>query len=463
MKIQLMTESKNTFITLEAPSSKSLSHRYLIAAALANGVSRIRNTLESRDLECTRTVLCAAGASMRPLPADHGSIGGWEVTGMIFGPRGNAEATQPLSCDVHESGTTCRLLTAVLAAGQGFFRIHGAPRMHERPIGELAAALTQLGARIRFEQKPECPPLVLHARGLDPGLDVVRLRMDISSQYFSGLLLAAPLSAMPLCLELAGGKTVSWPYVGLTLHCLSDFGISFTVQTRRHPKEPWQTLQNKVWQTLTQPACLRITVTPQLYTAGNHTVEGDWSGASYLLAAGAVGRKPVRVQGLRGDSLQGDRALLEILRVMGARFTVAPESVTVYPSQLKGADLNMGNCPDLVPTVAALAAFANGITRIHNVAHLKVKESDRISAPAAELRKCGVQVLEYEDGMHIHGLAPGRPRLPESPLHTYNDHRIAMSLALLGMGAGNMRKRLDDPAVVKKSFPAFWDIWQRLA
>lgn len=266
--------------------------------------------------------------------------------------------------------------------------------------------------------------------------------MDVSSQYFSGLLLAAPLGPAPLAVELVGRKAVSWPYVGLTLQCLTDFGITFSVQTRKNEQSPWQALADGDWRTLNEarPGCLRVIVQPGAYQAGDYTVEGDWSGASYLLAAGALGRRPVRVEGLRADSLQGDRALLDILQRMGARLEVEPRAVTVYPSPLHGVALDMGSCPDLVPTVAVLASFARGSTRISNVAHLRLKESDRISAPATELAKTGVTVDALSDGLLVNGLAGrgcGRqnaPRLPEGlNLCVHNDHRMAMSLALLGL------------------------------
>ena len=462
-------------VAVTAPASKSVSHRYLMGAALAHGTSIVRHTLESRDLERTRAILCAAGAKMEELPESTPSSGAWRVTGMDGKPSGGTAAA-PLSCDVEESGTTCRLLTAVLAAGHGVFRIHGAGRMHERPIAELTNALATLGAKTVFEEKPDCPPCVITADGLDPARcgGTVELGMDISSQYFSGLLLAAPMGPSPLTLSLGGGKAVSWPYVGLTLQCLTDYGIRFEVQTRTDPAAPWQTLPHGAWRQLAEarPGCLRVTVHPGRYQAGEYTVEGDWSGASYLLAAGALGRRPVRVEGLRADSLQGDRAMLEILQKMGAQVSVEPQAVTVYPSRLHGVELDMGHCPDLVPTVAMLAAFAQGSTRIRNVAHLRHKESDRIKAPATELAKTGVIVDELSDGMLVNGLGgrnngkPNHPVLPEGQsLSAHNDHRIAMSLALLDLclPEATVRSRLDDPSVVSKSFPQFWNVWGQLA
>ena len=378
---------------VRAPASKSISHRYCIGAALARGSSELHHVLDSRDLECTRAILCAAGARMEPLP---GEEGGWRVTGMDGRPRGGTDT--PLSCDVHESGTTCRLLTAVLAAGHGLFRIHGAPRMHERPIDELTRALEALGTEVRFEQRPDCPPLLLRAAGLDPARNGgrVRLGMDASSQYFSGLLLAAPLAPAPLCVELGGQKAVSWPYVGLTLHCLEDFGIRFRVETRE-PGGPWQALPDGGWRAL----------------------------------------RTARPDGLR---------------------------ITVHPSALHGVDVDMGHCPDLVPTVAVLAAFAQGPTRVRNVAHLRIKESDRITAPATELARLGVRVDEHDDGLTVHGLGPDGPAWDEAArFSAHNDHRIAMSLALLGLPHGKrMDALLDDPLVVRKSFPTFWKVWEQL-
>lgn len=464
-------------IGIPAPASKSLSHRYLIGAALAQGESQVRHTLESADLERTRTILCEAGASMTPLADDSaGLASGWLVRGMGGAPRGGK--TEPLPCDVGESGTTCRLLTAVLAAGQGLFSIFGAGRMHERPIGELCEVLVRLGSGISWEGKAGCPPFLLRACGLAPSLadGVVNVGMESSSQYFSGLLLAAPMCPSPLTLELAGRKAVSWPYVGLTLQCLTDFGIRFRVSMRARPGDPWEALSGTAWRNLhdAAPGCLRVTVWPGVYRSGNYLVEGDWSGASYFLAAGALGKRAVRVEGLRADSLQGDRAMLDILQKMGACVKIAPEAVTVFPSELHGVELDMGSCPDLVPTVAVLAAYAKGSTRIRNVAHLRLKESDRIAAPAEELSKAGVMVDALSDGLLVNGMGgaghvrnrPNAPQLAgDATLSAHNDHRMAMSLALLGLRDPGLdvRARLDDPTVVRKSFPQFWELWGRLA
>lgn len=437
-------------ITLQAPASKSVSHRTLIAAALAHGTSLVHHALSSADLERTRDILHTAGAVMEDLGG-----GSWRVQGMPDGPQGGASS--PADCYVGESGTTCRLLTAVLAAGHGSFRIHGVERMHERPIGALTTALRRLGVRVDFEGKEGYPPFVLTTNGLLGG--DVDMSVDESSQFLSGLLLAAPFCPEPLRISLTGKKVVSWPYVGLTLQVLEDFGMAFAVEVLRNGA--WHVVD---WKSVTEarPGSLRITVQPGTYQSGEYRVEGDWSGASYLLAAGAVGKEPVLVTGLRPDSLQGDRAILDILRNMGARIDISDKGILVSPSALSGITVDMGACPDLVPTVAMTAAFAAGATRMENIAHLRLKECDRISACAAELSRIGVMVEEGADYLVVHGLAPRVPVIPEGTVFAaYNDHRIAMAASLLGLGEGR-RITVDDPAVVRKSFPEFWNVWSAL-
>jgi len=452
-------------VIIPAPASKSLSHRALMAAGLASGVSRLEGLLDSDDIKLTREVMTSLGA--RYSFAEDGAC---VVTG-LGGALSSGSADAPLSLFVGESGTTCRLITAIAAAGRGWFRIHGSGRMHERPLGELAGALEKLGARIRFEGKDKCPPLVMQASGLTPpgsGKDkslppgVVKIGCDESSQYLSGLLLAAPLGA-ELGILLGGKRAVSWPYVGLTLELMEHFGVEFAVQAL-HGKG-WRGID---WRNLreAEPGKLRFIVRGGGYRAQNYRVEGDWSGASYFLAAGAIGPKAVQIVGINAHSLQGDASIIDIMRQMGAKIAIAEDSVTVSPSDLRGVDVDMGHCPDLVPTVAALAAHARGETRIRNVAHLAIKESDRIAAPAAELAKAGCRVQAMRDGMVI---SP-----PEKGMHApvggeafsaHNDHRIAMSVALLGL-PGRSEKgfavRLDNPGCVAKSFPAFWRLWEKV-
>ncbi len=434
-------------ITVFAPSSKSLSHRAVIAASLASGESLLENVLQSKDLERTIAILSASGAEISEKKPGILKIKG--VGGKLAGGNPNA----PLPCDVHESGTTCRLLTAVLASGKGVFRIYGAQRMHERPIGELVEALRVAGANITYEGRDGCPPLLLETEGLAGGR--VEITLDESSQYLSGLLLAAPLAESGLVINIVGKSSVSWPYVGLTLKILDDFGVDFGVQEKENgawTSRDWRGIKEAV------PDNMRFIVAPGAYRARKLAVEGDWSNASYFLAAGTVGTNPVRVKNLVADSLQGDRAIMDILNSMGAKIKVEDNTITAYPAKLRGVEVNMAHCPDLAPTVAIVAAFAEGETRIGGVAHLRLKESNRITAPIKEMRKAGIAAHETDDGMVIYG-GMGKPE-PGTIFSSHQDHRMAMSLALLGLNG--IAVNLDDAGVVGKSFPDFWEVWRKV-
>ncbi|WP_300163915.1 3-phosphoshikimate 1-carboxyvinyltransferase [Solidesulfovibrio sp.] len=435
--------------TVAAPPSKSFSHRAVIAAGLARGTSRLTGLLDSHDIARTRDCLTAMGADFHPQ-----SDGSLVVSGVAGRPQGgDPEGDEPVLLNVGESGTTCRLLVAVAAAGKGVFEVRGEGRMHDRPIGELVKTLLPLGVEILYLEKSGCPPLHIAAKGLRGG--EASISLEDSSQYLSGLLLAAPLAAAPLTIHVAGEKTVSWPYVAITLSTLADFGVPFAVETLEGDawkKADWKTLADVV------PGRTRFVMRPAPYVPRELAVEGDWSSASYFLAAGAVGREPVTVAGLRPDSLQGDRAMLDILATMGARIDVSPDGVTVLPSQLSGQELDMGRCPDLVPTVAAAACFAAGETVIRNVAHLRLKESDRIEAVAENCTQAGAVVTTTADGMRI------KPK----PLRTdqrvefsaFGDHRLAMSAALFELAG--IEVVLDNPGCVAKSFPDFWEKWETI-
>lgn len=255
---------------------------------------------------------------------------------------------------------------------------------------------------------------------------------------------------------MGGEKAVSWPYVGLTLKAMEDFGLAFHVEMKSH--DAWKTVD---WRTIKEviPHQTRFIIKPGMYHAGNYQVEGDWSNTSYFLAAGAIGPNPVRISGLRANSLQGDKAMLDIVKRMGANVVIETDAVTVYPSKLTGITIDMGHCPDLVPTVATLAAFAQGETVITNVAHLRIKECDRLAGPSTELGKAGIISEVLEDGIRIQGDA--QINLPEgTELCTYGDHRMAMSLSLLELADAVVR--LDDPKCVAKSFPGFWQQWRKV-
>ncbi len=436
-------------VLVQAPASKSMSHRALIAASLAPGRSRVSGLLDSQDLRRTRACLETCGAVFD---------GGFEavtVTGMPQGPQGGSPE-RPADMNVGESGTTCRLLAGVLAAGRGAFRIHGEGRMHERPIGEVFRALESQGVVADYAAAPGYPPVVLATCGLPGGS--LTISMEESSQYLSGLLLAAPLARGPLTIGVGGSKVVSWPYVALTLQVLEDFGVAARVELLAADR--WTAVaRGRAFEA--RPGAIRFVMEPGVYQARDYEVEGDWSNASYFLAAGALGPNPVSVAGLRPDSLQGDRAILDILQRMGAAVSWQGGSVLVEPAPggLQGADLDMGHCPDLVPTVAVAASLARGETVIRNVAHLRIKESDRLGALASEIARAGCGAELLSDGIRV---IPGTPVQDSAvPLSSHNDHRMAMSLSLYSLAGVDVA--LDNPGCVAKSFPGFFTQWDVVA
>jgi 3-phosphoshikimate 1-carboxyvinyltransferase len=435
----------NAAIDITAPSSKSLSHRALICAALADGESLLEGVLDSQDLTRTAECLRQLGAIIEPR--------GDKLFVRGAGGRALPDASGISSMNGGESGTTCRLMAGVVTAIPGAYRIHGEGRMHDRPVRHLTDALIQQGVDVAFEDKDGYPPVVLTSRGLAGG--EVTINLEQSSQYLSGLLLAAPLAAGPTIIRLVGKSIASWPYVALTLDSMARFGVPVTLE--RRILDDWEPCTHAQAAGLT-PTDIRLTVHPAPYRGGHMRVEGDWSNASYFLAAGAVGKAPVRIGGLSRDSAQGDRFMLDILERMGARVEWDGDVVTVFPSKLHGAALDMNACPDIVPTVAAMAAFATGETVISGAAHLALKECDRIQGPVTELSKAGVDIEARPDGMVIRGAGSLPPH--EVDLCTYGDHRMAMSLSLLELTG--ITVRLDNPGCVAKSFPGFWDVWAKV-
>ena len=430
---------------IQAPPSKSASHRALICAALTDGESRLHNLLASQDLERTRECLARLGADIRE------ENGATLVRGMDLGRKPDRE---PVELDVGESGTTCRLIAAVAAFTGGVCRISGRGRMHQRPISSLTRALQTLGAEVTWEGEPGCPPLRIDARNLASGRTYVDL--EESSQFLSGLLLAGPALKAPLGIDITGSQVVSWPYVALSLQVMQDFGADFRVEALREgvwQEVPWKGLERA------EPSKVRFLVRPGPYAAREYRVEGDWSNASYFMAAGALNPGGTRVSGLDPDSPQGDRRILEILRSMGAKVESGDSEIRVEPGILRGAELDMGSCPDLVPTVAVLASLADSETRISNVAHLRHKESDRLQALAEEIQRAGAGAELFPDGIRI---LPAK-ELPRGPVSfgTRGDHRLAMSLSLLQLAG--LTVRLDQPECVEKSFPAFWQAWKKVA
>ncbi|MFW6125026.1 MAG: 3-phosphoshikimate 1-carboxyvinyltransferase [Pirellulales bacterium] len=412
------------------PGSKSLTNRALVTAALAQGRSLLVGALESDDTRAMRDGLSRLGIEL----VHHAEEQKVEVTGCT----GRLPAVHA-RLDLANSGTSMRFLTALVALGQGTYRLDGNPRMRQRPIGDLLAALAAMGVEARAERGNDCPPVVVRSRGLAGGLATVR--GDTSSQFLSGLLMAAPYARQPVTIEL-DGALVSQPYVAMTLAVMSQFGV---------------TPENDAFRRFRVPA-------PACYRGRQYEIEPDASAASYFFAAAAVTGGTVTVEGLGRDSLQGDVALVDILEQMGCTVeSVLPETsaargrtITVTGGPLRGVTADMNAISDTAQTLAVVALFASGPTTIRNVAHIRHKETDRIAALCRELEKLGARLEEHADGLTIH---PGRELLGAS-IETYDDHRMAMSFAVAGLRVPGMVIR--NPGCVAKTYPRFFGDLSRL-
>jgi len=315
-----------------------------------------------------------------------------------------------------------RFMTAYLTLGKGEFVVDGTPRMRRRPIGELVASLQSLGVDI--ESTGGFPPVRILADGLPGG----RAEIDASrsSQFLSAILLSAPYARKTVELRLTS-EPVSRPYIDMTLALVEDFGVSVERDGYRAFRIP----------------------SGRTYEPRDYTVESDASGASYFLAAAAITGGSIRVEGVGRDSLQADVRFADILAQMGCRVTWHPRAVELAGATLKGISIDLSDAPDLVPSLAVTAVFAKSPTRISNVANLRIKESDRLSALATELAKAGIHVKEHPEGMEI---SPGTPS--GGVFETYNDHRIAMSISLLGLRTKGVR--IHNPGCVAKTYPTFF-------
>ncbi len=417
---------------VEPPGSKSISHRALNLALIGRRPATIDNLLEAEDIAAFRAALAAMGWRLHAVSG----------SGVRVEPPPHGHAVHgPVRLDCRSAGTLLRLLTATCAVTPGEWILDGSPRLRERPIGPLVAALRQLGARIEELGRPGGAPL--HVRGGRLAGGRVEIDASESSQYVSALLMAALRAEGPT--ELLAPFLVSSPYVDTTRDVMAGFGAAVEVRRDGSASE------------------FRVEPCEPELPGGRFRVPGDDSAAAYPAAAAAICGGAVRLRGLSPVSTQGDRAFLDLLEGMGASVQVEAEEIRVAGSgSLAAVDCDLSKMPDQAPTLAAVAAFASGVTRIRNVAHLRVKESDRLAAVATELRRAGVTVDELPDGLRIVGdpdlVSP--PGSPAIPVDTYDDHRIAMSLALVGLRRGGLSIR--SPAVVAKSYPGFWCDLERL-
>jgi 3-phosphoshikimate 1-carboxyvinyltransferase len=420
--------------TVRLPGSKSISNRVLLLAALASGTTTIHDLLDSDDTRVMLDALRALGCSIDP---DGNTL---RITGLGGQLKPN-ETLLPLF--LGNAGTAMRPLTAALSLLGGEFELSGVPRMHERPIGDLVDALTQLGCRIDYLGNPGYPPLRIHPvpHG-DLALDTpIRVRGDVSSQFLTALLLALPLAAADDIVIEVVGELISKPYIEITLNLLARFGI----QVRRDG-----------WERFTIPAGSSYS------SPGDIHVEADASSASYFIALGAIamgvsGKNGIRIEGVGADSIQGDIRFIDAARQMGALVDSGPNWLEVRRGAwpLKANDLDANHSPDAAMTLAVMALYADGPSTLRNIASWRVKETDRIDAMANELKKLGAAVEAGPDFIRVHPMAQAGWR-PAS-IHTYDDHRVAMCFSLAAFNPAGVPVRILDPHCVAKTFPDYFE------
>lgn len=408
---------------IRIPGSKSITHRALITAGLAQG-----ETLLKEFLACEDTLHTVRG--LRKLGI-HVSI---EKGNTTISGSGAKFSSAPRREEVFlgNSGTSYRLLLSIFALAHGEYILTGTPRMHQRPIGDLVRALNDLGAEVSCLERDHFPPVLIRADGIRGGS--VRIPGGQSSQYVSSLLLSAPYAERDVEIEVTG-KFVSRPYVDLTLEVMKAFGVPVDRDEYSY---------------------FRVSA-GRRYRPCQFTIEGDMSSASYFWAAAAVTGGTVTTENIRPLATnQGDIALLDILEEMGCGVERKKDRVEVQGGPLSGIEVDLGSLPDMVPTLAAIALFAKGKTVIRNVSHLRLKESDRLRGIARELCALGGRVDELEDGIIIHG----GEKFSGAVVDPHNDHRLAMSLAVVGLRVSGITIRNEN--CVNKSFPQFWELWKQL-
>jgi 3-phosphoshikimate 1-carboxyvinyltransferase len=410
---------KSCHADVTVPGSKSYTHRMLIAAALSNGNCSLNNLLLSEDTHCTMNALKQLGVRIEL------------QTGRctISGKSGALGATQK-PIELGNSGTSMRLLTAVAALGKGTHILTGTERMQQRPIADLLAGLKQIGVKARSLHRSGCPPVEVSGKDVVGGK--TRLNCATSSQFLSAFLLIGPCTNNGVEITVTAGP-VSRPYVDITLGVMQAFGIN---------------VERNGYEWFNVPGM-------QAYQAGSYTVEPDCSQAGYFWAAAAVTGGTIKVKSVSANSLQGDIRFLELLNAMGCKIITESDGIGVCGGPLTAIEADMGDMPDLVPTLAAIAAFARGTTIITNIAHLKDKESNRLAAVVNELTKMGIEAGYDDRALRITG---GQPHGAE--IETYNDHRIAMSFAVAGLKTDNVF--IKNEMCVEKSFPDFWRVFDGL-
>ena len=403
------------------PGSKSITNRALICAAMARGTSNLAGVLDSEDTRVMVDAWIALGLSIR-----------WDKAARTIKIVGcNGQPPTPHGClHIANSGTSIRFLTAALAATRGDYSLDGVPRMRERPIGDLIDGLRGLGANV-FSLNPlhsNCPPVRVVANGLRGG--IASVAGDVSSQFLSGMMMASPYAATPVVIKVVGAL-VSKPYVDMTEAVMNSFGVELIAGDGLH-------------------GLTYSVAAPRFYSGCNYSIEPDASAASYFLGAAAITGGSMRIDGLSFDALQGDVQFARVLEKMGCRVWSGVDFIEVAGCASRGIDVDMNSISDTVQTLAAVALFADTPTRVRGVAHNRHKETDRIGDLACELRRLGAVVEEHDDGLTIHP----KP-LIGADLKTYRDHRMAMSLSLVGLRVPGVR--ILDPKCTEKTYPDFFE------
>ena len=412
------------------PGSKSISNRLLLLSALSAGTSTLHDLLESDDTQVMLAALRALGCGVRQSGTTT------EIDGLAGEP-----ANRSARLFMGNAGTAIRPLTAALAVIGGDYELHGVARMHERPIGDLVDALRQLGCHIDYLGQNGFPPLHIGMPTLSLQAPI-RVRGDVSSQFLTALLMALPLVAKQDIVIEVVGELISRPYIEITLKLLARFGI----QIRREG-----------WQRFTIPAGSR------LQSPGTLHVEADASSASYFVALGAIAAgaesdQCVRIEGVGADSIQGDIEFVKAAQMMGAQVRSGANWLEVSRGSwpLQAIDLDCNHIPDAAMTLALMALYAKGTTTLRNIASWRVKETDRLSAMACELRKLGATVLEGPDFIRITPPATASD-WKAATVHTYDDHRIAMCFSLAAFNPAQLPVRIEDPKCVAKTFPDYFE------
>jgi len=405
--------------TVAAPPSKSYTNRAYIVAALAEGTVRLENPLFSDDTRYMREALLQFG-----VPVEE------EAKAAVVQGQGGKLSLPDREISIGNAGTTMRFLTTLATLAPGITRLTGDTRMQERPIEDLLTCLRQMHLKVESIKGNQCPPIEIHG-GTPPG-GVVSLAGDKSSQYLTSLLLSAPYFQNDTVINIEGELT-SKSYVDITLDIMQTFGVS---------------VLNEFYRKFTVPA-------GQRYRAQSYAVEGDASSASYFFAAAAVTGGEVSVTNLNPDSVQGDIHFPDALEQMGCEVKRSGEKITVFGNPLRGITIHMNDMPDVVQTLAVVALFAKGKTTMTGISNLRIKETDRIAALANELTRLGASV---EAGVDFIIIDPGTHQPAE--IETYDDHRMAMSFAVAGLGIPGVK--IKNPRCVDKSFPDFFERFQEL-